>query len=73
VEWNVAIRYVRLIAVDLDRRLIWMQVSDGLRVVSGLLRVFMPAKWWIFFLDSSSELVSLMFLYYKAYLRLIMY
>jgi len=50
VEWNVVIRYVRMIAVDLDCRLIWMQVCDGLCMVLGLHCLFScPAKWWIFF------------------------
>jgi len=44
VEWNVVIRYVRIIAVDLDCRLIWIQVSDGLCMDLGLLRAFMPSK-----------------------------
>jgi hypothetical protein len=73
VEWNVVIWYVRMIAVDLDCRLIWMQVSDGLCMVLGLLRVFMPCKVVdFFFSDSSSKLVSLIFLYYKSYLRLML-
>lgn len=72
VEWNVVIRYARLIAVDLDCRLIWMQVIDGLCMVLGLLCVFMPCKVVDFFSASSSKLVSLAFLYYKAYLRLML-
>jgi len=72
VEWNVVIRYVLMIAVDLECRLIWMQVSDGLCMVLGLLSVFMPCKVVDFFSDSSSKLVSLRYLYYKTCLRLML-
>lgn len=71
LEWNVVIRYVRMIAVHLDCRLIWMQVNDGLLMVSGLLRVVMSCKIMDFFSALSAKLVSLTFLYYKAYLRLL--